>query len=291
MATRIHVDTGSAAWENGLDVVRAMAPGFREGLGPAGRVEDLYVMYNQKTLRIDPQSSRRIDLIRIDPGYRDLTNAYHDSVEECFVLEGAFSLDGEGDFRAGDYFWRPPGWVHAAETADGFTALLSLQGHDPAEGSGPTSRRIRPDEEAGSNALHPGGDAQAMGPRGWVRCLPTALLAWQPGPVWARAQGAFDGFDLEHLAVKVLSLNPWTGGQSLLVRLDPGYAQRGEGRQSVATECFVVEGACALGDEALPAGSYLYRPGGALEPPLTSPSGATVFLKADGWLDHLPAEL
>ena len=108
MSERTRVDTNAVAWENGLSVVRAMAPEFRANLGPEDQVEQLYVKYNQKTLHIDVPTSRRIDLIRIDAGYRDLTNAYHDSVEECLVLEGELDLDGEGHFEAGDYFWRPP---------------------------------------------------------------------------------------------------------------------------------------------------------------------------------------
>lgn len=286
MAERVRVDTAAVPWENGLDVVGAMAPEFRANLGPQDRIPEVYVKYNQKTLRIDPDTGRRLDLIRLDPGYRDLTNAYHDSVEECFVLGGAFSLDGEGHFTAGDYFWRPPGWVHAAETPQGFLALLGLQGMDPKEGSGPVSRRIRPDREAGTNALHAAGDDAAMGPRGWVRCQPTSLLAWQPGPVFSRDQGPLEGFDLERIAFRVLSRNPWTGGQSLLVRLDPGYAQEGAALATAAIECYVVAGSCRLGDDALGEGSYLYSPPGTVEPALSSRDGATLFAKIDGWLDR-----
>lgn len=284
MGERVRVDTAAAAWENGLDVVRAMAPEFRANLGPQDRIPEVYVKYHQKTLRVDPNTRRRLDLIRLDPGYRDLTNAYHDSVEECFVLGGSFSLDGEGHFTAGDYFWRPPGWVHAAETPEGFLALLSLQGLDPAEGSGEVSRRIRPDSEAGSNALHAAGDDAAMGPRGWVRCQHTSLLAWQPGPVFARDQEPLEGFDLDRAAFRVLSRNPWTGAQSLLVRLDPGYAQEGAGLFTAAVEFYVVTGSCLLGGEALDEGSYLYSPSRTVEPALSSQAGATLFLKADGRL-------
>lgn len=286
MNSRVRVDTNSIDWQNGLDVVRGMAPEFRANLGPADSVEELYLRYNQKVLRFDPDTTRRIDLIRVDAGYRDLTNAYHDSVEECLVLDGTLRLDGEGSFRAGDYFWRPPGWVHAAETTDGFTALLMMQGGEPSEGSGPASRRIRPDEEAGSNVLHGDAIERAMGPRGWVRCQPTALVAWQPGPVFARGEGVLDGFDLERVEFKVLSKNPWTGAQSLLVRLATTYAQRGRGRHSAAMEFYVIEGECQMGEEAFPTGSYLYRPAGSVELPLESVDGALLFAKVDGWLDR-----
>lgn len=288
MSDRTRVDTNAVPWENGLSVIAAMAPEFRANLGPEDQLETLYVKYNQKTLRIDDATSRRIDLIRIDAGYRDLTNAYHDSVEECFVLEGELDLDGEGHFVAGDYFWRPPGFVHAADTSDGFTALLSLQGDDPTEGSGPASRRIRPDEEAGLNGLFPEDAHRAMGPRGWVRNLPSSLVAWQPGPVYARGEGVCADLDLDRVDVKPLSKNPWTGAQSALLKLQPGYQQIGDGRSSAAWEFFVTDGSCSIGEENYAPGVYGYIPANSVQPPLRSSEGATLFVKLDGWLERLP---
>ena len=95
-------------WENGLDGVRSFSPEFRANLGPIELVEEVYAKYHQKTLRVDPDTTRRMDLISLAGGYRDVTNAYHDSVEECLGMDGELDLDGEGHFRAGDYFWRAP---------------------------------------------------------------------------------------------------------------------------------------------------------------------------------------
>lgn len=281
---RLFVDTNEMDWENGLDVISHMTEEFRENLGPKDKLEDVYVKYHQKTLRVDPETKRRIDYIWLEGGYRDLTNAYHDSVEECLVLTGSLWLDGEGEFTAGDYFWRPPGFVHAAGTTEGFTALLSLQGIDAAEASDPTSRRIRPDDEAGTNQKIRDPEA-AVGPRGWVLRQPTALLPWVPGKAWARCQGQLDGFDVEHMDVKVLSENRISGGQSLLIRLHPGYRQSFAGSHQTAVEFFITEGSADLGDVAMPTGAYLYRAPGQVEEPLSSAGGATLFLKADGLLD------
>ncbi len=88
MSELVIVDTESLKWDNGLDVIKTMAPEFRDNLGPADAVAKAYVKFNQKTLRIDPKTTRRGDLIRLEPGYSDVTHAYHDSVEECLVLEG-----------------------------------------------------------------------------------------------------------------------------------------------------------------------------------------------------------
>jgi len=289
MQQALKVDTDTVEWENGLTVVRAMAQEFRENLGPIDLVEDLFKKYNQKTLRLDPDTTRRIDLIQLDAGYRDLTNSYHDSVEECFVLEGELDLDGEGHFVAGDYFWRAPGFVHAGASVTGCKALLSFQGDDPADGSGPTSRRIRPDEEAGTNALFPNDIERSVGPRGLVRLLHTWQRQWQPGPVFLRSQGVCDGFDVDNVEFKSLSRNPWTGAQTLLARLGPGYAQSGDGRSDSAFEFYVMSGGCAIGAEPYGTGVYGYVPAGSLQAPLTSDAGALLFLKSDGWLTRLPA--
>ena len=290
VSERTRVDTNAVAWENGLSVVRAMAPEFRANLGPEDQVEQLYVKYNQKTLHIDVPTSRRIDLIRIDAGYRDLTNAYHDSVEECLVLEGELDLDGEGHFEAGDYFWRPPGFVHAADTPNGFTALLSLQGDNIDEGSGPTSRRIRPDRGSRERTR----SSQQIPTERWARaagyegCPPR----WSPGSrdrctrdVRASAKASTS----IGLASSPLSKNPWTGSQTTLVELQPGYHQIGDGRFSAALEFFVIEGACEIGGEGYGAGVYGYVPADSVQPPLTSSQGATLFVKVDGWLERLPA--
>lgn len=289
MMSRSVVRTGEQEWECGRDVVKSMVPEFRDNLGPAERVSELYELYWQKTLRSDPVTKARADLIHLQPGYEDLTLAYHDSVEEALVLSGSFHLDGEGDFAEGDYFWRPPGWVHAARTEEGFQALLLLTGDAPGEGSGPTSRHVRPPSEAGTNVLHPDDRSAALGPRGWVRCLHHELLAWQPGSLFARDQGALVDFDLDGCSYKVLSSNPFTGGQSLLVQLEPGYEQRGPGRHSGEWQWYVVRGDCALGDEPLPTGAYVLSPPGTVDPPLRSTDGALLFWKTSSWLDRLPA--
>jgi hypothetical protein len=280
--------TPEMPWQSGLDVVRSMAPEWRDNMGPADQVERLFATYHQKTLFSDPTTTRRLDLVRLDPGYGDITCAYHDSVEECFVIDGEVDLDGEGHFGAGGYFWRPPGWVHAARTSRGMTALLMLQGDDPAEGSFATSRRIRLSSEAGTNALRPATDPLSVGPRGWVRTH-DQFLPWLPGPVYARTQGTVEGWDLERVDVRVLSANPFTGGQTLLLRLHAGYSETAVTTAGARIEMFVLSGAFTLGDEAMQAGSYARFDGGSHVRPMRSRTGATLFAKIDGWATRSPA--
>ena len=278
------VDTEAMEWENGLDSIAKMAPEFRANLGQPEKLEATFSKYNMKLLFSDPATTRRGERIHLTPGYADLTPSYHDSVEECLILEGACYIHGEGQFKKGDYFWRPPGWVHWIETPKGLDALLFHAGVSETERSGPSSRRVRPDEESGTNQLHHDHDA-AIGPRGWVKRLDTNLVPWQRGPVFARSEGPLQGYNLDHVSFKVLSKNPVAGSQSLLVRLDKGYRQEGPGSHTAAQQFFVLSGSLAIGDRGIPRGGYIHREAGSVHPPMVSEEGADLFMKTEGWLD------
>jgi len=202
--------TTDAPWVNGLEVLATMTPAFRDNLGPAEGVEGLMKKYNIRQLYQDPVTTRRIDHVRADPGYIDLTCAYHDSVEECLVIGGSVTLDGEGLMETGDYFWRPPGFVHCAWSDGGFEAILMMEGISPTDGSGPVSRVVHPHDIAGSNPVTPI-EEEALGPRGWVRHQPTGLLPWGPVPEDSWPNGGV-------LQSRTLSLNVNTGAASRIVR-------------------------------------------------------------------------
>lgn len=281
------VRTRSQAWENGRDVIAAMEPAWRANLGPADRLDDTYGKHSQITLYRDARTTQRGDLVRLDPGYADLTDAYHGTVEECLFLTGDCTLSGEGTFHGGDYFWRPPGFIHAATSQEGFTALLMVEGESAAEASGPASRVIMPGELAGTNALHDDLE-QAVGPRGWVR-LSTRFLPWVPGPAWARDEGGLAGFGTEQVQVKVLSRNAVHGGQSILLRLLPGYAQAFAGSHAAGIGAFVLSGSLRAGPEVIEEYSWVSAGPGEVHEPWSSPAGATLFCKIPGFLDFRPA--
>ena len=278
------VDTESMEWENGLDSIANMAPEFRANLGPAEKLEETFTKYNMKLLFNDPTTTRRCERIHLDPGYADLTPSFHDSVEECLFLEGSCYIHGEGEFKKGDYFWRPPGWVHWVETTQGFDAVLFHEGVNETEKSGQSSRRVRPDEQCGTNQLHLDHNT-AIGPRGWVKQLDTNLVPWQRGPVFARSEESLRGYDLDHISFKVLSKNPVAGSQSLLAKLDKGYQQEGAGHHSAAQHLFVIAGSLTLGGRTITKGGYIYREAGSVHPPMGSNEGAELFIKTGGWLD------
>jgi hypothetical protein len=279
--------TPEMPWENGLDVINAMTPEFRDNLGPADRLAETYAKYKQKTLTIDAETTYRGDLIHLEAGYADLTDAYHDSVEECFYLAGDNNLTGDGDYVGGDYFWRPPGIVHSASTREGFKGLLFLEGKSEGDHSDFASRRIRPSEEVGQCVTEPDWD-KAMGSRGWVR-LTTANVPWVPGSAWARTQGDTPLLDVERLSVKVLSHNYVTGAQSIMMRLDPGYRQSGPLRLTPRMGAFVLSGSLSVGDQTLGAESWIQTEAGEEQPGWTSEEGATLFAKISGFVDAASA--
>lgn len=283
MSASTIVDSRDLRWENGLDYLATIEPQFRENLGPQDQLERNFARYWQKNLHLDAETSRRLDLIRLDPGYRDLAHCYHDSVEEAFILEGACQIDGEGVFRRGDYFWRPPGWIHLGASETGCEAVLGFEGR--SDESGPVSRYIRPAEEAGTNALYPPGDERALGARGRVRHVESDLLVWQPGPAFARSEGPLEGFDLERVSVRVLSKNPVSGRQTILLRLHPGYRQAGPGSHTATVQGLVLSGSLDRGATVLGSGVFVHRPAGVVEEAAHSKEGAFLLVKADGFLD------
>lgn len=283
MSSASIVDSNALPWENGLEYLKTLAPAFRDNLGPADQVEQNFAKYWQKNLYLDRATTRRLDLVRLEPGYRDLTHCCHDSVEEAFFLGGEAHIDGEGVFGAADYFWRPPGWIHHAASPAGVEIILGFEGR--SNESGPVSRMVCPADKAGSNMLLARDDARVLGTRGRVRRVESELLVWQPGPSFARGEGILDGFDLEHMAVRVLSRNPITGQQTLLWRLDPGYRQAGPGAHGVWLQTFMLSGSARIGATQLRQGSFVHRPAGAIEGALASEGGAILYVKLDGRLD------
>jgi hypothetical protein len=277
------VRTSLMEWQNGLEVVEHMTPAFRDNLGPRDKVEDVYRLYNQKTLVHDATTTYRGDLCDLKAGYEDLTNAYHDSVEECFFLTGDCTLSGEGRFVAGDYFWRPPGFVHSAKTDEGFSGLLFLQGESPGDGSGRTSRNIRDVSEAGNNVLEPDLE-KAVGPRGWVR-VSSKYLPWINGVDYSRSQDSLNGWYADKIDIKVLSSNMHTGAQSILVRFRPGYKEENPSSLGASFGGFVISGEGRIGDEVLEAGTWLSLDSNEQHEPISSENGMTLFCKIDGFLN------
>lgn len=274
------VDSAAMDWVNGLDVVNSMTPEWRDHLGDIDAVRSSYQKYSQKTLYEDEESTRRVDIIRCDPGYADVTAAYHDSVEETYILAGCADMSNEGEFVQTGYFWRPPGWIHRGRTSVGFTSVLFIEGKNPDEGSGPASRRIRSDDEMGVCGYAEGEMRPA--PRGWIKCPDSQLLPWEPGPSYARSQAMMNDFGLDSCDFKVLSRNVNTGAQTMLVRLREGYKQARGGTYLSELMIYVISGAFNIGGKPHGEGTFMHlEAGGALEPVATQ-SEAILLVKCRG---------
>ena len=265
-------------WIRGLDTVAGMPDGYAGNLGPEATLAHTYSLWEQKTLLDDTDSTRRIDLVRLLPGFTDPGPAYHDSVEECFVLEGGCLIDGEGEVGAGDYFWRPPGWVHAASTDTGFLGLLMQEGVSAGDASGPATRRERSSTDMGCNVLSDDIEV-AIGPRGWIRRLSSSLMPWVPATLLAPVEDWMTGMDRRSLSVKMLSKNWATGASSLLARFEPGYVDPEPHRPGRRLIAYVVAGQLTCNRTTLHRGDLVDLPADSFATTLSSAAGADVFLK------------
>ena len=265
----------------GLDTVEGMPDGYAGNVGPEGDLAATYSLWEQKTLLDDPETTRRIDLVRLLPGFTDPGPAYHDSVEECLVLEGGCKIDGEGEVVAGDYFWRPPGWVHAARAPTGFLGLLMQEGISAGDRSGPATRRVRPPTDLGTNVLFEDAE-QAIGPRGWIRRLPSSLMPWVPVAVMAPTEDWMGNLDLASLSVKMLSRNWATGARSLLARFEAGYRDPRPHRLGRSLIGYVVSGELALDDVTVHRGDLVHVPDASSPVSLASSQGGVLFMKLGG---------
>ena len=75
----------------------------------------------QKVLFEDKERGMRTALIRWQPG-ASLPLHEHVDFEQSYVLEGSL-CDHEGECKAGDYVWRPPGSRHRAWSPNGCLLL------------------------------------------------------------------------------------------------------------------------------------------------------------------------
>ncbi|MFV2010832.1 MULTISPECIES: hypothetical protein [unclassified Micromonospora] len=300
------VDAEDVPWVNGEQVYDSMEPAFRDNFGgDPDQVRELLSRYWMRSLWLDRDSTRRIDHIRAVAGYRDLSEAYHDSVEEAYFLDGAAELSAEGRLIAGDYFWRPPGWVHKAWSDEGFENILCMEGAVASEGSDRVTRVVCPDHQAGEQALaalvgETGSPAGGVGPRGYLRRVESRHLPWAPIDAnWSGLDPGVLGLPAGAAAAvrpatpgagpagvasptvpvgKPLSRNVATGACSALVRLPAGYTGT---PQPVDRERFLVttSGTATVAGWTLTACSLVHVPAGAPAPTFVADTDVELFVK------------
>lgn len=265
------VDGPRMAWINGMDAYQTMEPAFRENLGgdDAGR-RAMLAKFWLRPLWIDPVTTRRIDHVRTEAGYLDLSEAYHDSVEEAYFRGGDCTLSAEGLQVAGDYFWRPPGWVHKAWSTGGFDTIICMEGEVASEESGRVSRVICADDHAGEQARD--GVAGGIGPRGYVRHLESRFMPWRP------VDASVVGLASSRLVSKVLSSNVDTAACTVLVRAPEGWS---EPLAPSTRERFIVnvEGSITVDEQVLGECSLVHVPAGETGPVVSAGDGVELFVK------------
>lgn len=266
------VDGPAMDWINGMDAYEKMDAEFRRNLGGDDEtLRGLLAKFWLRPLWVDPVTTRRIDHIRTEPGYLDLSEAYHDSVEEGFFRGGDCVLSAEGLQSRGDYFWRPPGWVHKAWSTHGFDTILCMEGEVASEESGRVSRIICADHEAGHQARD--GEEGGIGPRGYVRHAESRYMPWSP------IDGNAAGFEPSPLlAGKVLSSNVDTDACSVLVRASAGWSGS---ISAVARERFVVNttGSVTADGQLLGDCSLIHIPAGDAGPAMSVSEDVELLVK------------
>ena len=275
------INTNDMQWLTGAEILAEMSPDFVANLGPRDEVTNAFDNYYIKPLLREEGTGRRFDMAQFTPGYRDVTACYHESAEEGFVLEGTLDLAYEGHFRPLSYFWRPPGWVHGAQrTEAGATALFSFEAQRPEDGSGPVTRTVADFDDAGKNPLLDETSAWRIGPRGYVPNVNGDFAARTPG-AHALQPEVHDALDASNITVRSLSQNVLNGGGTFLWDLAAGYQQPASTSFAATYHFYVVDGEISIGAASHPAGTWVYVPAGATLDPISSESGALLYLKAD----------
>jgi anti-sigma factor ChrR (cupin superfamily) len=80
--------------------------------------------------------------------------------------------------------------------------------------------------------------------------------------------------------VKILAVDPESGTQELLVRLLPGVFVAAHSHRTQET-MVILEGECHVGEHLLALGDVHVAPAGSHHPPITTRTGALIFLRGE----------
>ena len=209
----------------------------------------------------DPRSRRTSNRLLLPPDWKGSTGASPGKSVELFVVAGEITL-GSMALKRGSYAYIPPGFTGSNfRTKAGAIVLYFLDDANPA--------------------------AVIQTPL----ILDSVLVDWQPVSEDPEDFG---------LSVKELRLDPGSGAQTLLLRIDPG-ATQGWRKSSTVEEGYLlsgdyrhsecINGEVATGDYA--PGGYFQRPSGAVNggPEAAATSSAIWFLRrmGKGTVESLPA--
>jgi len=265
------------AWTVGAERHKQLAGGWAHAVP-----ETLQRKWFFKRLSFDPDTGAETLLFRHSAGLRSPAAGYHTVFEESFLLEGGIyayedSPQVPNPYTAGCYFFRPPGWVHDSEmmSEEATLILRMVSGHD--------ARLASEWDLIGRNVLLP--IAEAVEPRGYIRCLQSKELPWISAAEFiAMHEWAIDltYAPKERLWFKLLSQDKPTGASTVLIKMARNFNLPTAGAYTTSQELFVVEGECTIGERLLRRGAYSFRPAGYVEGPIEAQSDVIIFCRFGG---------
>jgi len=228
-----------------------------------------------KMLSRDPETGARTALQCIDPerGYKAPTRPhYHSGPEEIILVKGSFSFNGKDWFKRLSYCYHPPRTVHGFKSeVEGETWFLSRVRKPLDYGFTDEKRDMVP------YALD--GDTHSRD---------TSVIVDVDAQPWEEIRDEDGKVIVRRL---VLSEDQETGEGAFLYEFLPGWTSKhGDHYHDVFTEMYVFDGELLGSDGTIYSeGCYSYKPPRTVQPALSSPKGALIYLMTGGRLTFSPA--
>jgi quercetin dioxygenase-like cupin family protein len=228
-----------------------------------------------KMLTSDPETGARTALQCIDPGrgYKAPTRPhYHSAEEEIILVKGAFTFNGREWLKRMSYCFHPPRTVHGFESAvDGETWFLSRVRKPLDYGFTDDKRDLVP--YSLDDVTHE---------------RDTSVIVNAEAGDWQELRDETGKTVARRL---VLSEHPRTKEGASLWEFLPGWeSSHGDHYHDVFTEFFVFDGELLGSDGTVYSGGcYSYKPPRTIQPALSSPKGALIYMVTGGQLSFRPA--
>ncbi len=216
----------------------------------------------RKVLSVDPVTTSETTFLRVSPGWHGPAGAhYHSGFEEALILSGDVDLNGNDLLVADSYLYRPGGIVHGWVDA-------SPSGSDIIIKMGSATDLVSVGEREHDHE-YDYKDKRVDDGRPHIVHLRTREQPWKPWP--GGPAGAHK---------KSLSLDAKTGAETLLLKLDEGFAGELSLAKDRTWEFVVVEGRMTLADgTTFNMIDYSHRPAGSGETVIAeSPGGCTLMV-------------
>ncbi|HEV8713756.1 MAG TPA: hypothetical protein VGX03_13130 [Candidatus Binatia bacterium] len=280
-----NLDTEEVPWTVGAERHRHVKGGWVQP-GP----EYLQQLWFFKELSIDDETGAATMLFKNKAGLCSRAAGYHPVTEEAFFIEGEIRAFEDSPFvpsiyKSGHYFFRPPGWVHDGDILKQTLIFRAVSGHDA---------RISCDYlDIGRNKLLLS-TADAVEPRGYLRCLNSNDLPWINSFEFVSEHNweiALEHTLRDRLWFKLLSKDRNSGAATGVVRMDEEFILPTAGFYTSPQELYILEGELTIGNHVLHRGSYVYRPRGFVEGPIRAIQDSVILFRYDARVQRIETSL